>query len=221
MKLNLWLYKLETKISRFAIERLMSIITVAMIIVWAVDLLIPITGYEVSIYEKLYFDRALIFSGQVWRVITFLFLYPVASNPIFTALALYFYWWLGSSLEQYMGKARFNLYYLFGVIGSIIAGLIVGGMDNFYLNISLFLGFAVLFPETRVLLFFFIPIKIKWLGIIDGVMLLIMFILGSWIDRAAILVAIMNFLLFFGFRLWYNIKRWYTEYKYRKNYYDR
>ncbi len=195
----------------------MSVITVAMVLVWAVDLFLSFSGYEVSIYGMLYFNRSLIFSGQVWRVITFLFLYPLASNPIFTALALYFYWWLGSSLEQYMGKARFNLYYLFGVIGSIIAGLIVGGMDNFYLNISLFLGFAVLFPETRVLLFFFIPIKIKWLGIIDGVMLIIMFLLGTWIDRAAILVAIMNFLLFFGYRLWYNIKRWYTEYKYRKN----
>ena len=195
----------------------MSVITVAMVLVWAVDLFLSFSDYEVSIYGMLYFDRALIFSGQVWRLITFLFLYPVASHPILTALALYFYWWLGSSLEQYMGKARFNLYYLFGVIGSIIAGLIVGGMDNFYLNISLFLGFAVLFPDTQVLLFFFIPIKIKWLGIIDGVMLIIMFLLGNWINRAAILVAIMNFLLFFGYRLWYNIKRWYTEYKYRKN----
>ena len=195
----------------------MSIITVAMVLVWAVDIFLSFSGYEVSIYGMLYFNRALIFSGQVWRIITFLFLYPITQGPIFTALALYFYWWLGSSLEQYMGKARFNLYYLFGVIGSIIAGLIVGGMDNFYLNISLFLGFAVLFPDTKVLLFFFIPIKIKWLGILDGIMLTIMFLLGTWIDRAAILVAIMNFLLFFGYRLWYNIKRWYTEYKYRKN----
>ncbi len=199
----------------------MSVITVAMILVWAVDLLLPITGYEVSIYGMLYFDRGLIFSGQVWRIITFLFLYPTASNPIFTALALYFYWWIGSSLESYMGKARFNLYYLFGVIGSIIAGLIVGGMTNFYLNISLFLAFAVLFPETRVLLFFFIPIKIKWLGMFDGLILLLSFIIGNWIERAAILAAIASFLLFFGYRLWYNTKRAYEDYKRRKNYYDR
>lgn len=219
MRFNLWLYKLETKIQKIAIEKLMSVITVAMAIVWAVDLLIPLSGYEASIYGMLYFDRGLIFSGQVWRAITFLFLYPRASNPIFTALALYFYWWLGNSLESYMGKARFNLYYLFGVIGSIIAGLIVGGIDNFYLNISLFLAFAVLFPETRVLLFFFIPIKIKWLGIVDGAILLFSFIIGSWRERAAILAAIASFLLFFGYRLWYNIKRAYQDYKNRKNYY--
>lgn len=219
MKLNLWLYKLENKISKIAVERLMSIITVSMVFVWAADLVLSFTGYEVSLYGMLYFDRGLIFSGQVWRVITFLFLYPSATNPIFTGLAIYFYWWVGSSLEQYMGKARFNLFYFFGVIGSIIAGLIVGGMDNFFLNISLFLAFAVLFPETKVLLFFFIPVKIKWLGMLDGFILLVYLILGTWVDRAAILAAIASFLLFFGPRLWYDTKRWYTEYKYRKNYY--
>ncbi|MBQ1244291.1 MAG: hypothetical protein IIX94_00925 [Clostridia bacterium] len=219
MKLHLWLYRLENKISKIAIEKLMSLLTVAMVIVWAVDLLMPITGYEVSIYGMLSFDRARIFSGEVWRIITFLFLYPAATNHLFTALALYFYWWLGSSLEAYMGKARFNLFYIFGVIGSIIAGLIVGGMDNFFLNISLFLGFAVLFPETKVLLFFFIPVKIKWLGMLDGFILLVYLILGTWVDRAAILAAIASFLLFFGPRLWYDTKRWYREYKYRKNYY--
>lgn len=197
----------------------MSIITVSMVFVWAADLVLSFTGYEVSLYGMLYFDRGLIFSGQVWRVITFLFLYPSATNPIFTGLAIYFYWWVGSSLEQYMGKARFNLFYFFGVIGSIIAGLIVGGMDNFFLNISLFLAFAVLFPETKVLLFFFIPVKIKWLGMLDGFILLVYLILGTWVDRAAILAAIASFLLFFGPRLWYDTKRWYTEYKYRKNYY--
>ena len=197
----------------------MSLITVAMLIVWVVDMLIPVTGYEVSIYEMLYFDRALIFSGQVWRIITFVFLYPLASGPIFTALAIYFYWWVGNSLEQYMGKARFNLFYLFGYIGSIVSGLITGGVTNDYLNLSLFLAFAILFPNVRVLLFFFIPIKVKWLGIIDGIFLLISFIFGNWFSRAAIIAAIINFLIFFGYKLWYNIRRAYEDYKNRKRYY--
>lgn len=217
MKLNLWLYKLETKISRFAIEHLMSVITVAMVLVWATDIILGLSGYEVSIYGMLYFNRALIFRGQVWRVITFLFLYPADSNFLFTALAIYFYWWVGSSLENYMGKARFNLYYLFGYIGSVIAGLIAGGMSNSYLNLSLFLAFAMLFPNVRVLLFFFIPIKVKWLGILDGVLLLISFIFSGWISRAAIIAAIVNFLIFFGPNLWYRIKRAYEEHKYRNN----
>ena len=76
---------------------------------------------------------------------------------------------------------------------------------------------AVLFPEMKVLLFFFIPVKIKWLGLLDGALLLFSFVMGSWLVRAAILAAMASFLLFFGPRLWYNVKRWYTEYKYRKN----
>ena len=219
MKLNLWLYKLENKIAKIAIEKLMTLITVAMLLVWVVDMLIPVSGYEASIYGMLYFDRNLIFAGQVWRIITFLFLYPTASSPILTALAIYFYWWVGNSLEQYMGKARFNLFYLFGYIGSIISGLITGGVTNDYLNLSLFLAFAILFPNVKVLLFFFIPIKVKWLGIFDGVLLLISFIIGSWFSRAAIIAAIINFLIFFGYQLWYNIKRLYEDYKNRKRYY--
>lgn len=195
----------------------MSIITVAMVLVWATDLILGLSGYEVSIYGMLRFDRALIFRGQVWRVITFLFLYPSASHPLLVALGIYFYWWVGSSLEAHMGKARFNLYYLFGAVGSMIAGLIAGGMTNEYLNLSLFLAFAMLYPNVRVLLFFFIPIRVKWLGIIDGVLLLISFIFSGWIGRAAIIAAIINFLIFFGYNLWYNIKRAYEEYKYRKN----
>ncbi len=207
MRLNLWLYKLERKISKIAIEKLMTLLTVAMGLVLITDLFLSLSGYEISIYGMLSFNRDLIFSGQVWRVISFLFLYPASSNIFLTLISLYFYWWLGNLLESYWGKARFNLYYLFGVIGSIIAGFIAGGMTNVYLNLSLFLAFAMLFPNTEVLLFFFIPIKVKWLGIVDGILLFISFIIGNWISRAAIIAAIINFLIFFGYQLFYNIKK--------------
>ena len=207
MRLNLWLNKLERKISKIAIEKLMTLLTVAMGLVLITDLFLSLSGYEISIYGMLSFNRDLIFSGQVWRVISFLFLYPASSNIFLTLISLYFYWWLGNLLESYWGKARFNLYYLFGVIGSIIAGFIAGGMTNVYLNLSLFLAFAMLFPNTEVLLFFFIPIKVKWLGIVDGILLFISFIIGNWISRAAIIAAIINFLIFFGYQLFYNIKK--------------
>ena len=169
----------------------------------------------ISLYSLFYFDRAAIFAGQVWRVITFLFLYPDASNLIFIALGLYFYWWTGNSVEGYWGTARFNLYYLFGVIGSIIAGFIVGGMTNMYLNLTIFLAFTVMFPDVEVLLFFIIPIKVKWLGIFEGVMLIILFIFSGIVSRAAIIVAMLNFLLFFGRDLINKIRRAYREYKWR------
>ena len=88
MKLHLWLYRLENKISKIAIEKLMSLLTVAMAIVWVMDILISLSGYEISIYGLLYFDRGLIFSGQVWRIITFLFL-QVSCDHNFYLLCFY------------------------------------------------------------------------------------------------------------------------------------
>lgn len=221
MKLNYFLYKLENKIRKIAIEKLMQIISVAMLIVFAVDtvMMLASDGMAISLNALLSFDRAAIFRGQVWRIITFIFVYPASGNMIFTLLALYFYYWTGTAVEGYWGKARFNLYYLFGIIGTLIAGFIVGYIDNMYLNLSIFLAFAAMFPETRVLLLFFIPVKVKWIGIAEGVLLLLLFILGSWADRAAILAAILNFLLFFGYDLINRIKRSYQDYKWRKQNY--
>lgn len=216
MKLDLWLYKMERKISKIAIERLMSLMTVAMTMVFIADIVFSyLAETPISLYSLFYFDRAAIFSGQVWRVITFLFLYPDASSIIFIALGLYFYWWTGNAVEGYWGTARFNLYYLFGIIGSIIAGFIVGGMTNMYLNLTIFLAFTVMFPDVEVLLFFVIPIKVKWLGIFEGVMLIILFIFSGIVSRAAIIAAMLNFLLFFGRDLINKIRRAYREYKWR------
>ncbi len=217
MKLDLWLYKMERKISKIAIERLMSLLTVAMAMVFAADVIFSaLAETPISLYSLLYFDRAAIFSGQIWRIFSFIFLYPDAGNIILTALALYFYWWTGNSVEGYWGTARFNLYYLFGVIGSIIAGLIVGGMTNMYLNLSIFLAFSVMFPDVEVLLFFIIPVKVKWLGIFEGAMILILFIFSGAVNRAAIIAALLNFLLFFGRDLVNKIKCAYREYKWKR-----
>ncbi len=225
MKLNLLLYKLENKISKYAVEGLMKLITVCMAIVFAADVIIELMygGEALSINYFLYFDRALIFRGQVWRVLSFIIAYPSSSNIFFTLLALYFFYWTGSAVESYWGKARFNLYYLFGIIGTIAAGFITGGISNTYLNLSLFLAFAAMFPNTQVMLFFIIPIKVKWLGILEGVliayMLIISIIFRDFATIAAIIVALINFIIFFGYDLINRIKRWREDRKYRNNNY--
>ena len=221
MKLNLLLYRLENKIRRFSIERLMQIISVGMLLVFGADIIIALaTDYHgQSVSAWLVFDRGLILRGQVWRVISFILVYPSSTNILLTLLAIYFYYWTGSAVEGYWGKARFNLYYLFGILGTIIAGFIVGHIDNMYLNLSIFLAFAMMFPDTKVLLLFFIPVKVKWIGIAEGALMLLLFVIGSWADRAAILAAMLNFMLFFGYDLINRIKRAYQDYKWRKNNY--
>jgi len=221
MKFNLWLYRLENKIARFAIERLMSIITVAMSIVFVMDILLfYMSDANAFITSWLYFDRAAIFRGEVWRILTFLFVYPEGSNILLSILGIYFYWWSGNAVEGHLGKARFNLYYLFGVIGSILAGLMVGSMTNSFLNLSIFLAFATMFPDVRVMLFFIIPVKVKWLGLAEGILLILMIVISPLYQKVAILVAILNYLLFFGQDLIRIIKNTYREYKWRKGDYN-
>ena len=72
------------------------------------------------------------------------------------------------------------------------------GATATYINLSMFFSFATLFPETRVLLFFIIPIKIKWLAIVDAVFFVIAVLLNSFPMNLLPVVAVLNYLLFCG-----------------------
>ncbi len=187
-----WLYKLERKFGRYGIPNLMLYIVTTMLFVAIFDIVL---GIPLSSYFSL--NRAAIAGGQVWRLITFIVV-PPASSVLTLAISLYFYYFIGSSLENIWGTFRFNVYYLLGMLGCIAAGLITGYGTNSYLNLSLFLAFAQLFPEERVLLFFIIPIKIKYLAYIDWALFAVSLIFGSWSTRAAIIASLVNFFIFFG-----------------------
>lgn len=187
------LNKLERKFGRFYISNLMLYLVIGNVIVFAFVYLFP----DLPITSYMYFDRDLIFGGQVWRVLSFLFV-PYNFNPIFMLISAYFYWLIGSQLESAWGGFRFNIFYFTGVIGTIIGGLITGYATAYYLNLSLFLAYALLFPNEEFLLMFFIPIKAKYLAYVDVVLLFWEFLISGWGERAAIIVAFLNIALFFG-----------------------
>ena len=197
-----WMDKLERKYGRFYIEGLMLYITATMLCIYIMDNFLPLS---ITISDWICLSMPKVLQGQVWRLITFIFL-PPASSPLFVLFVLYFYYFIGTSLEEVWGSFRFNLYYLFGIIGTMIAGVITGYGDNMYLNLSLFLAFAQLFPEHQVLLFFFIPIKIKYLAYLDWALFAWSLIVGSWSVRAAIVASLLNFFLFFGPDMFRQIK---------------
>lgn len=177
---------------KFGIPNLMIYVTATMLAVFVLDMVLP---GGLSAY--LYFDRAAIFSGQIWRIITFTVL-PPNSSILFIILALYFYYFIGNALENEWGSFRFTVYYLFGVLGAIAAGLITGFSTNLYLNLSLFFAFASLYPNHQVLLFFILPIKIKYLAWVNWFFFFISFITGTMVDRVAIVLSLVNYFLFFG-----------------------
>jgi len=155
------------------------------------------------------FDAYLIVRGELWRLITWIF-FPVNGGLLLTALALYFYYFIGSTLEREWGTPKFTIYYISGVITHILFGFVIWiifGLPNYiltpiYLNFSMFFAFAVLFPDNVVRLYFIIPIKIKWLALANAAFFTYS-IVSDLIKGYAILallplVALLNFFVICG-----------------------
>lgn len=217
-----WIYRFEYKFGKHAIENLMYYIVGGMAVVFLMDIVLSMSGVfneenELSLYNLLYFDRDLIFKGQIWRVISFVFL-PPDSSTLFMIFALYFYYHIGTSLESAWSSFRFNMYYFMGVICTVIFGLITGYTTNSYLNLSLFFAYAMLFPDNQLYVFYIIPVKIKYLAMLDAAFFVLSFVYVGFAYKIALIVAVGNFLLFFWDDLIGAIKSSYSQYKVRRSF---
>lgn len=199
------LTRLEYKLGKYAVHNLMSVIIGVMALVYLLDYIF-VARIDAIFSSYLAFDRSAVLSGEVWRVITFALL-PPDSSPIFIIFSLYFYWLIGSVMETEWGAFKFNVFYLCGIIGTIISGFITGYATNYYLNMSLFFAFALMYPEFELRLFFIIPIKIKYLAFADLVLFILALISMPWAYKAAIVIALANIILFFWPNLISEIKR--------------
>lgn len=188
-----WIDKLERKFGRYAIKNLMTYIVILNAVVY-MFMMIP----GVNIVDKLMLDPSLVLKGEIWRLVTYIFIPPSAS-PIFIVFVLYFYYIIGSNLENEWGSFRFNLYYFLGMIGTTIAAFITkGGATPTYINLSLFLAFAHLYPDFQVMLFFILPIKVKYLAWLDWIVIAYSVIFEPVPYKVAAVVSVINFLIFFG-----------------------
>lgn len=210
--------KIQRKLGRFAIPNLMMYIVGGMAVVFIMDLIV-LPASHFSLTAALAFDRDAIFHGQVWRIISFV-LIPPNSSIIFIIFSLYFYWLVGLALENQWGTFRFNAFYLCGAVCTMIVGLITGYATNYYLNMTLFLAFAIIYPNFQVLLFFCIPIKIKYLALIDVLLLAVSFYYATWSGRIALVVAVANIILFFGHDFIDTIKAYRRRRKWQKEWND-
>ena len=150
------------------------------------------------LYSALCFDRSSILHGQVWRLITYIFI-PYDDNLILLAVSMYFYYYIGRTIESQWGTFRFNLFYFSGVVITDIAALLLGATATVgSLNLSLVLAFATLFPENRVLLFFIIPLKMKYLAWVYFGITIWEFIVYPFPYNLFPIFALLNYFLFFG-----------------------
>jgi hypothetical protein len=157
-----------------------------------------------SFYIRFALNPYMVLHGEPWRLVTFLAATP-ATSIIFLFFILLFYYSIGVSLVQVWGAFRFNMYVLCGILGTMASAFIVYAifpspgiyMDTYYVNLSLFLAYAAIFPEMQVYLYGILPLKVKWLAILDLVLLAFSFISGGLGTRVSIVVSLLNFILFY------------------------
>lgn len=194
--------KLEKKFGRFAITNLSAWLIGAYCIGYLMLYLTPQLLYYMTL-EPYY-----ILHGQIWRIFTWIVTPPDTSNILFIIIMMAFYYSIGTSLERTWGTFRYNLYIFSGITATVIGSLLLyaalgqpvylgNTFSTYYINLSIFLAFAASYPEMQVLLYFVIPLKIKWLAYLDIIVLLYSFVKSDWVGRVAIIVSLLNFIVFF------------------------
>ena len=199
-----WISRLERKYGRFCIPNLISLIVGGQILVYAIELFV---NQFVSSYLGL--SRGLLLMGQVWRLITFVFIPFSGGGPLSVILGIYFTWFIGSALEKERGDFRFNLYFLLGMAGTALGCLVTGiPADTYCLSLSLLLAFAMLYPEVQVLLFFVIPIRVKYFGWFAAALWALSFLGSGMMGKLNDLLCMLNFVVFFGPQAWRSVRAW-------------
>lgn len=206
-----WLDKLERKFGRYAIPNLMYYI----IILYGVGFVLNLVNPEFY-YNYLSLNAEAVLNGQVWRLVTFIIEAP-SDSIIFIIFVLHLYYMIGIELERAWGAFRFNVYFFSGMFFHILAAFLVYfiwgislPLSTWYLNLSLFFGFASLYPNVEFLLFMILPVKVKWLALVDalyfayGILQAFLPAYGGGMfgmvykaNAVAAAVSILNFLLFF------------------------
>ncbi len=211
--------KWEKKFGKYAVRNISLVL-----------ILCYVAGYIIHLVNGRFLDFLLldpyaILHGQIWRLFTWIVV-PPSSPGIFTIIMLLFYYNIGTTLENTWGTWRYNVYLfsgmVFTVIGSFVYLVILcatyGGLNaavagwsarnagffsTYYINMSIFLAFAATFPDVKVLLMFVIPVKVKWMGILYGLLLVYDFFMSGLVSESGLVIKIaiasslLNFAIFF------------------------
>lgn len=185
--------KIERRLFRFRISPFIRYVIFAMLGVYLLQFFFP----QYPLIQKLMLFTRNVKRGEVWRLVTFLIVPPI-SQPLSALLTMYFYYFIATTLETRWGARRFLIYYVIGALGAIIAALITSRGDNMYLYMSMFFAYAIMNPEQELLLFFMLPVKIKWLAMFNALFFFYGFLISGWPSRVAIIFSLLNLFLFFG-----------------------
>ena len=196
----------------FGIANLMKYIAIGNVAIFLMDL---VTGGYASAFLR--FHPQLILHGQIWRLLTFVFVPVSGFNPrdmfsiLWFAMSVLFYYYVGNALERQWGSARFTMFYGLGVVLNIIIGFAFGlPVNMYYVNMSMFFSFATLYPDMQVLLYGILPLKVKWLAWFDAALFAFDMVravsMGAWAFALLPVAALLNYFIFFWDDLMYLIR---------------
>lgn len=194
-----YLNKLERKIGKYAIPNLSLWLVVTYALGYLMMYMTP------GIISYLMLEPAMVLRGQVWRLVTWVLIPPSTGNIFFYIIMIMLYYSLGTALERTWGTFRFNVYIfggmIFTVIGAFVAygflsvtgGLTIGigyYVTTYYINMAIFLAFAVCFPNMQILLWFIIPVRMKWMAYVYAALTIYDFVTTGAVGRISIAAAL-------------------------------
>ena len=180
----------------FGVSGLARYIAIGSGVAWVIGLINPV------LYGYLSFNAAAVLHGHIWRLLSFMFI--PASTSWLGFISIMFYYWIGTTLEQYWGSGKFTLYVLVNMLITILYGFVMYafglsfGLSAEYIYLAMFFAFAVYFPDTQVLFMMIIPVKMKYLAYIDAAFFLYSILTSPFPYNTLPVVAILGFLLFCG-----------------------
>ena len=204
-----WLNKMERRFGRFAVPNRILYLIGAYLIGFVLYRMAPgfLSYLVLSPYHILH--------GEIWRLVTWV-LMPTDSNLFFLMIMALLYYQLGTALERTWGTFRFNVYIFSGILFTVLGasllyaimyvingGVSLGmlsigyGFSTNYINMSIFLAFALTYPEMQVMLMFVVPVKMKWMAAVYGILTVLQFVESDWTGRISIFMSLLNFIIFF------------------------
>ena len=190
--------RFQRALSGCAIPGLIRYVVLFNALVFGLHILVP------GFISVLTLDPSLVLQGQIWRLVTWIFI-PETFSPFWIVFALLFLFFIGDGLEAAIGSAKLTRFYLCGILLCTIVAFgfwLMGSSINFtganiFLNLTLLLGFATICPEVEIMVMFVIPMRISWLALISALLMIFSSLGQPPVVIATLAVSFLNFFLFF------------------------
>jgi hypothetical protein len=215
------LARLERRFGRFAIPNLTAFIIAGQVVLYMANAF-PAGQGPAATLDAIRLEPDKVVQGEYWRVITYLF-DPPATNPLFAFFFWYLFYLMGTTLEAVWGAFRYNMFLAIGFLASIAMAFVfwfvfrVPGIaaTNAFVQGTVFLAFARLYPDFTLMIFFVLPVKIRWLALIAWIWYGLSFLTGNWMTSLMIVASVLNYLLFFGRDIRYQLRHGHRRMQFR------